>query len=281
LPAVRIKNYQVELITVTGVEMKKIRVKAGLFIWNRNVKEGTISADAVFDPACVNVSDIVDEGMYYGGFVLTLSTAPNFCLKGLKAGYTDASHCEGKGPQSFGTFGEVGTYDSNLHLHSVVLMHSAGNEDGGFWDTAFGAARLVPGFDRLGRVVHSDMEKGLASSLSSTMGFAKGYYDKRHLEKNMLRGLGAERATASGLYNRATMAPSPGMLEAARAQFGPQLARYLGGYPDFMLYRCLSAFEAPAQRAASSSSSLRTASWMGSPIITEPRGVVSIPPRNW
>jgi hypothetical protein len=49
------------------------------------------------------------------------------------------------------------------------------------------------------------------------------------------------------------------MLEAARAQFGPQLARYLGGYPDFMLYRCLSLQEDPIYTSQGAESTMNKA----------------------
>jgi hypothetical protein len=184
--------------------MRATRVASARWIHERLKKEQKLHADAIFDEAGVYLGDIVDGEEYYGGFAFVPSVAERYATYGLLTSAADAAHCEGKGPQSYGTFFDVLNYDQNNNLLSLAKAHSVGNENLPHWNVPFILASKIPGFDRPGRTCLVDMEKSIGASFKGCMKNATLFLDERHVVKNMSGGLGNERAVGPGaLFARA------------------------------------------------------------------------------
>ena len=159
----------------------------------------------------------------------------------LKTAFADASHMDGKGSITYGTFYDVGTYDPNRALLSIACGHSIGPECNEEWATRFNAAANVPGFDVPARVTLVDMEKSIDTAFDAAMVHAKKFNDERHVIKNMNNKLGpSEKATGPALYSRALRAPSVLEVEQLKVSYGPAQKAYLGKFPDSELYRACS-----------------------------------------
>ena len=96
-------------------------------------KSQKIPSDAVFDTSVVEMSDIEDGKRYYGGMIFVPSVAERYVACGRKTTAADAAHCDGIGPQSYGTTFEVVTYDTNMHLLPLVFAHFVGVECYEYW----------------------------------------------------------------------------------------------------------------------------------------------------
>lgn len=236
----RAAGHSVELITYTGKEMKKIRVKAARFIFNQRKKDGFVCNDETFDARCVDLRDVDDNAEYYGGFLFVPSIAEHFCKFGRKTSTADAAHCEGVGPQSYGTTFEVMVYDSNHHVVPILFSHSVGSESEETWSHVFKAVQKIPGFDVEGRVTIVDQEKSIDKVYRDVMKHAKLFLDMLHVKKNMSPHLGSEKASALSLYERAVRAPSEAQASTIMAQYGPNQRAYLDKFPKCEVYRSFS-----------------------------------------
>ncbi|PXF40085.1 hypothetical protein BWQ96_10211 [Gracilariopsis chorda] len=127
--------------------MKEQRVKAAQHIFKQCKTAKTLPSDATFDRDVVDMTDISDEGRYYGRLLFVPSVAAAYCQYGRRTAAADAAHCDGVGPQSYGTTFEVVTYDTNMHLLPLLFAHFIGTEDYGTWEKVFEECKLIPGFD--------------------------------------------------------------------------------------------------------------------------------------
>ena len=234
---------QVTLSTLTAEQMRKTRRKAAIYIFEQLKKAKKVEPDAVFNEAGVSYDDIEDGQEFYGGFILVLSVAGLYATQGLLLSAADGAHCEGKGPYSYGTYGQLVVYDHNNNLLPAVYTHTVGNEDGEFWEGVYSEASQIPGYDVPGQTCMVDMEKSIDTRFKAKMKHARTFLDERHVVKNMSGHLGDERATGLGLYQRALRAPSKELCDAIVAQFGPKQTAYLARYKKEQLYRSYSALQ--------------------------------------
>jgi len=166
------------------------------------------------------------------------SLAETYAKKGLMTAYADASHMEGKGSNTFGTYFDVGTYTSNRSLCSIVSGHGIGPECKEEWDLRFEAAAAVVGFDVTGRTTVVDLEKAIDTAHDAAMHNGTKFNDERHVLKNMIPALGPdEKATGPGLYSRALRAPSKLEVDLIKDEYGPRQKKWLDRFPDSELYR--------------------------------------------
>lgn len=236
----RDEGHTVELYTMTGTEMKQIRVKAAEFIFKQMKKGGTVRSNERFDSSIVSTDDISDEGVYYGGFLFIPSIAPEILKNCRMTAAADASHCQGIGPQSYGTIFEVVVYDANNHVIPVLFYHSVGTECDEAWGRVFGMLKKVDGFDVPGRVTIVDQEKSIDCAYRREMEHASLFLDALHVKKNMSPLLGSNRAAGVSLYERALYAPSKAEVDSIKEQYGLKQSTYLSRFRDSELYRAYS-----------------------------------------
>ena len=120
--------------------MRAIRIKAARHVHAQKKKGGMLPDDDVFNDADCDMTGIVDGETYYAGFTFRSALAMVYATNGLKTAYADASHMDGKGLRTYGTFYDVGTYDQNRSLCSVVCGHSIAPECKAEWTHRFQAA---------------------------------------------------------------------------------------------------------------------------------------------
>lgn len=260
-------GHKVSLLTMDAKEMRETRLKAAKFIFDQSRKAGFLDDSERFEKSDVDVSDITEGKVYYAGFTFTASIAEHMAQKCRKVSSADAAHCQGVGPQSYGTTFEMVLYDTNNHLVPIWFMHSVGTECAEVWEVIFRSAQEVDGFDCVGRVTVTDQEKGIDKAFKKVMANAALFLDVLHVKKNMLPVLGVERAMGGALYDRAVYEPSPSRCDAIRAQYGPKQKEYLSRFPDHSLYRSFSSLEdtittsqgAESQMRASLRNSIRSA----------------------
>lgn len=176
-------GHTAHLLEMTGVEMKAVRVKSAKFIFEQSKKAGLLPEHAKFDADCVVLDDISDASMYYAGFVFVPNIARHMCDTGRKTCSADAAHCQGVGPQSYGTTFEVVSYDGNNHVTPLCFAHYVGTESAESWETVFNAIGEVDGFDVAGRVTVVDQEKGIDCAYRKLMRHATLFLDVMHLKK--------------------------------------------------------------------------------------------------
>lgn len=85
-------GHTARLMILSGLEMKQTRVKAAAHIFLQNKKNGYVGKIEVFDMSVVKLSDISDNGMYYGGMLFVSSTSSHLEIFGRKASTVDAIH---------------------------------------------------------------------------------------------------------------------------------------------------------------------------------------------
>ena len=232
---------QVDVYTITAQEMREIRIKAAKHIFVQMQAGGQVSIDAVFSVEDVNMTNIVDGEVFYGGFTFVSSVAELYATQGHKTAYADAAHMEGKGHNTHGTYYEIGTYNANNSLLPLVSGHGIAPEGGDEWRIRFKVAATIPGFDVPGRVTIVDLEKGLDTAHDKEMSHGTKFNDERHVLKNMLPRLGpAEKATGPALYSRALRAPSTIDVDLLKAAYGLLTKKYLDKFPDQESYRAYS-----------------------------------------
>ena len=221
--------------------MRAIRIKAAKHIHTQKKKGGTLPDDDVFNEDDCDMTNIVDGETYYAGFTYRSGMAENYAINGLLTAFADASHMDGKGHSTFGTYYEIGTYDHNRSLCTVVCGHSIAPECKAEWTPRFKAAAEISGFDVPGRVTLVDLEKSIDIAHDEVMTNGKKFNDERHVKKNMTPKLGpAEKATGPALYSKAVRAPSQLEVDLIKTSYGPGQTTYLGKYPDSELYRAYS-----------------------------------------
>jgi hypothetical protein len=215
--------------------MKTIRIAASKHIFALLQKAGSIGKEVKFDVSKVDFSDIDPAQRYYKGLYFEPSTSTALATIGGKSSAADASHCEGKGKQSYGVVAATVVYDVNRSLIPLAFEHYIGSEGGDLWNGHFRNVSEISGFDVEGRVTFVDMEKSIASGFKSSMHNAKLFYDQRHVIKNMDKHLGgSETGRANQLYVKAVLAPSRWRLSVITAQYSAKQSAYLGKFrlPD-------------------------------------------------
>ena len=189
----------------------------------------------------MDYSDIIPTQEYYKGLYFEPSTAAALATLGSRSSAADASHCEGKGKQSYGTVAATVVYDSNRSINPVAFEHFIGSEGGDLWNQHFRNVSIIPGFDVPGRVTFVDMEKAIGSGFRKSMVKAKIFYDPRHVLKNMDKDLGgSDKARANNLYLKAVKAPSRWRLSLIKGQYSVKQSAYLERFDDEILYRACS-----------------------------------------
>lgn len=216
--------------------MKKIRVDASKFIFNQKKKAGIIRPEVEFDISFVDFSDIDIHESYYKSIYFEPSTASSMATKGGNSSAADASHCEGKGKQSYGTVAATLVYDANRNINPLAFQHFIGNEGSELWNEHFLNVSEIDGFDRLGRVTFVDMEKAIASGYKKSMTYAKLFYDQNHVMKNMDKHLGSGKGHANNLFRQAVKAPSHEKLMAIKGLYSDKQGDYLAKFDDDILY---------------------------------------------
>jgi hypothetical protein len=231
---------QVTLYTIGAAEMRAVRIKAAKFTFEQQKKSGALDKDAVFNTSSVNLTNIIDNERYYSGFTFVSSVAQRYAESGLKTAYADASHMLRK-ENSFGTFFDIGTYDGNRSLCSVVCGHGIGTECKDEWGPRFAAAAEISGFDVPGRVTIFDQEKSIGAAYAEHMHFSRKFCDESHVLKNMAPHLGPEeKRTGPAAYKKALHAPSKFEVDFIKSTYGQRTREYLSKYPDEELYQAYS-----------------------------------------
>jgi hypothetical protein len=148
--------------------MRTTRIKAAKHIHEQK-KSGTLPSGAVRYAADVDLTNIKDGEFYYDSCAYVSSFAETYAKEGLMTAYADASHMEGKGSNTFGTYFDVGTYTSNHSLCSIVSGHGIGPECKEGWSLRFEATAAVVGFDVPGRTTVVDLEKAIDTAHDAAM----------------------------------------------------------------------------------------------------------------
>lgn len=117
-------GHNVRIFIIYGLQMKQQRIKSEKYIFDQCKKSNNIPTDAAFDKDVIDMSDITDNGRYYGGLLFVPRVAAQYCELGRMTTAADAAHCDVVGPQSYGTTFEVVTYDTNRHLLPVFSLTS-------------------------------------------------------------------------------------------------------------------------------------------------------------
>lgn len=101
--------------------MKEVRYKSIELIFKPNKKVRRIEDHVEFDKSDVDVSKIQEDLKCYAGFLFVLSIYRHILeLRRIKCTYDD-SHCQGVGPQSYGTFYQLLSYDMDNQLPPSFL----------------------------------------------------------------------------------------------------------------------------------------------------------------
>lgn len=236
-------GHTVHIYNMDGKSMKETRVKAARHIFNQCQKGKTIPKDAVFNEDVVDVSDIIDDGRYYEGLLFVPSVACQYIREGRNTCAADAAHCDGVGPQSYGTTFEVVTYDTNMHLLPLLFAHFVGAECHEYWHRVFSECQKLEGFDVESRTTIVDQEKSIDSAYKDVFQNAKMFLDPMHVRKNMGSALGASRAVGISLYDKALYAPTEAAVDEVVARYSETQAKYLGRFKRSELYRAYSSLD--------------------------------------
>ena len=190
-------GHYVEIFTCSADEMREVRVKATRLIFRQRKKGGLLPEEEKFDHRIVQCSDIVEGRRYYSGFVFVLNIASHFCRYGRSTTAVDPAHCQGSGPQLYGTTYEVVVYDANRNLVPLLFAHTVATESEESWTMVLRNLKNVSGFDVKSRVTIVDQGKSIDCSFQKTMENAKLFLDPLHVKKNMAKALGKEKLDVS------------------------------------------------------------------------------------
>ena len=193
-------GHEVKIITMDRMEMKWTRIKAAKHIFEQCKKAKTFPQEALFDGGVVEIDDIDDGGLYYAGFIFTPSVATHMCATARMTCAADAAHCDGVGPQSYGTTCDVVAYDANNQLTLLVFAHSVGLECYDSWKMVFQACAMMDGFDVETRTTILDQERSIYKAYRECFKKAKFFLDPLHVRKNLRPKLGAIKAIGLQLY---------------------------------------------------------------------------------
>lgn len=236
-------GHQCTVSSISGLEMKRVRMTAAQFIFRQNQKSGTIPKDVTFNPRVVDVSDISDHKRYYSGILFVPSTSTHFLQTARMTTTADAAHCQGIGPQSYGTMLQAAVYDANNHICPLVFAHSVRTECQEAWKPVFDVLKNMPGFDIYRRTTIVDQEKSIDAAFRSVMEKANLFLDWMHVTKNMASSIGSEKNIGVSLYQRALRASSIEKVQELKLQYGPKQSSYLGQFDDAELYKVHSKLE--------------------------------------
>ena len=202
--------------------MRTTRIKAAKHIHEQKTS-GTLPSGAVLNAADVDLTNIKDGEFFYDGCTYVSSFAETYAKEGLMTAFADASHMEGKGSNTFGTYFDVGTYTSNRSLCSIVSGHGIGPECKEEWDLRFEASAAVVGFDVPSRTTVVVIEKVIDTAHDAAMHNGTKFNDERHVLKNMVPALGPdENAAGPGFDSRALRAPSKLEVDLMKGEYGPR-----------------------------------------------------------
>jgi hypothetical protein len=223
-------GHTVELKIIDGKAMKAIRYKAALFIFNQLKKVQKVPKDEVFSREMVDVTDIDDDGEYYGGLLVRFSTAV-YLITGHSTFSTDACHMEGIGPQSFGSLFNIVCYDCNRNLNVLIYMHDVGCESYETWLRFFVELQKLEGIDQPETFIVADLEKGMAKAFNETFTYATKFGDERHIKKALNACVGSkEKAKALAIYSRMLREPSKERVEDLFKTLPKNAQIYLGNF---------------------------------------------------
>ena len=183
----------VRIFIVDGSEMKQQRIRSAKHIFHQCKKAKNMPEDAKFNEEVIDMSDIAEDGRSYGGLLFVRSVAARYCALGCKTAAADVAHCDGLGPQSYGTILEVVTYDTNMHLLPLVFAHFVGAERYEYWRIVFEACKEIPGFDVAERTTIVDQEKRIDKAYKEVFNEAKMFLDPLHVRKTCELNLGLRR----------------------------------------------------------------------------------------
>ena len=122
----------------------------------------------------------------------------------------------------------------------TAFAHSVGPESKENWQKVFQAVSSVVKFDIPERPIIIDQEKGIEKAFGRVFIHTKMFLDPLHVQKNMLKVLGAERSIAVSLYKRALHAPLRVQKDEIIQQHGPNQKKYLSKFDKSVLYRSYS-----------------------------------------
>lgn len=121
-------GHTVRTFTVHGAAIVEARGKAARHIFNQSQKGKTIPKDAVFNKCDVDLLDIQVDGRNYSGIIFVPNVERKYVKEGRKTCATDAAHCDGVGPHSYGTTFDVVNYETNMRLLPIMFANLVGVE---------------------------------------------------------------------------------------------------------------------------------------------------------
>ena len=113
-------GHKVDLIIINAGQMWQVCINAAKHIFEQMKKAKMCGPDALFDATVADLGNIKDGEKYYGDMVFVSSNASNFAMRGLKISACDASHMDGKGPQSHESYFEIVGYDHKNCLNTFL-----------------------------------------------------------------------------------------------------------------------------------------------------------------
>lgn len=152
---------------------------------------------------------------------------------------SDASRCQGVGPQSYGTTPEVVLYDSNHKVVPILFSHSISME----WEETWGAYSSVwknTWFRRRRESHYSRPGENHCQIISCCYIKSRCLPPPPACNIKMAPHLGAERASSLALCGRALRAPSQETVELLKSQKCEKKRNWLSRIADKELYRAYS-----------------------------------------
>lgn len=128
------QGHHAEVFEISGGDMKQTSIRDAEHIFKQMKKEGFFRDDENLDMAVVDLSDILDEGLNYGGLVSVPNIAPIFFLRE-RPNEDDHRRCPlpGSGPSKLRYSFSSCEYDENSHIKPLVFAHLVGTESEDTW----------------------------------------------------------------------------------------------------------------------------------------------------
>lgn len=139
----------------------------------------------------------------------------------------DVAHCEGHGPQSYGTIFEAAIYDTNNHICPLLFDHSVGTEREETWMPIFQAMADLDAFNVERRTYVVDQQKSINLAFRRTMEKYNLFLDWMHVRNSMAPKIRTERSQRLSLNDMALKAPSKHQCDEIKSQFGPKQHAYI------------------------------------------------------
>lgn len=124
-----------------------------------------------------------------------------YALNGKMTTAADGAHCDGVGPQRYGTTFEVVTFNTNRDILSLVLANLSGSECHKCWKEVLLHYVKIKRFDVLDQTTLVDLETSIDSANHEIFKHAMLPLDPLHVQKKMSCALGANKATDLSLYD--------------------------------------------------------------------------------